>query len=83
LNPLASDRGSTYYLLFIICECPRYLTKDIYELMQKNPQTINIRVEKVNLNPTPIQLRLLCHLTAEWPSDFQPFSGEEYQPLSF
>lgn len=63
--------------------CPRYLTKDIYKLMQKSYQPIHVCVARVNLNPTPIQLRLLCNLTAEWPSDFQPFSDEEYQPLSF
>ncbi len=62
--------------------CPRYLARDIYHLMQENAQKIHVRVARVNLNPTLIQLRLLCHLTAECPPEFRPFSNDDYQPLS-
>jgi hypothetical protein len=61
--------------------CPRYLAADIYELLKQNPQSVDVRVERVNLAPTPIQFRLLCNLTAQWHDNFQPFSNQDYQPI--
>ncbi|WP_414528095.1 hypothetical protein [Nodularia chucula] len=40
-----------------------------------------VHVERVNPAPTPLQLRLLCNVTAKWPEDFHPFSSQEYQPI--
>jgi HIRAN domain len=65
----------------LIGYCPRYLAPDIHELLKQDPKLVNVHVERVNLVPTPIQLRLLCNMTAEWPSTFRPFSSDEYQPL--
>lgn len=65
----------------VVGYCPRYLVDDIFELLCRAPQKLNVLVERVNLPPTPLQLRLLCNLTAEWSADFQPFSGSAYQPL--
>jgi HIRAN domain len=65
----------------LIGYCPRYLAQDIHELLKQDPKLIIVHVERVNLAPAPIQLRLLCSITAQWPSDFQPFSNDEYQPL--
>ncbi|MGB3650341.1 MAG: HIRAN domain-containing protein [Rivularia sp. (in: cyanobacteria)] len=61
--------------------CPRYLNKDFFNLLKDNPNHIKVRVERVNPAPTPLQLRLLCNLTAEWQPGFNPFSGNEYQPI--
>lgn len=61
--------------------CPRYLTKDIINLLEINPQSVQVVVEKINLPPAPIQLRLLCSLTAPWYDNFNPFSNEIYQPI--
>ncbi|MBR8828887.1 MAG: HIRAN domain-containing protein [Gomphosphaeria aponina SAG 52.96 = DSM 107014] len=61
--------------------CPRYLVDDLHQLIEKNPQKLNLQVERVNPAPTPIQFRLLCNLTAQWDADFQPFSTTDYQPL--
>lgn len=61
--------------------CPRYLTHDVLNLLQQDPQKLMAAVERVNPHPTPVQFRLLCNLTAEWSKDFQPFSGELYEPL--
>jgi HIRAN domain len=61
--------------------CPRYLALDIHELLKQDPKLVNVHVERVNPTPAPIQLRLLCNMTAEWPTNFRPFSSDEYQPL--
>lgn len=60
---------------------PRYLTKDIIKLLEINPQSVKVHIEKINLAPVPIQLRLLCNLTVPWPKNFAPFSDEDYQPI--
>jgi hypothetical protein len=65
----------------LIGYCPRYLAQDIHELLMRNPKLVNVHVERVNAAPAPVQLRLLCSITAEWPNDFRPFSNDEYQPL--
>jgi hypothetical protein len=65
----------------LIGYCPRYLAQDIHELLKRDSRLVNVHVERVNSVPAPIQLRLLCSITAEWPSDFRPFSSDEYQPL--
>lgn len=62
--------------------CPRYLTKDIINLLEINPQSVQVFVEKINLSPAPIQLRLLCSLTAPWYDHFSPFRDEIYQPIT-
>ena len=58
---------------------PRYLTKDIIKLLDRDSQAVKVYVQKVNPAPAPIQLRLLCNLTAPWYEDFAPFSDEDYQ----
>jgi HIRAN domain len=60
---------------------PRYLAPDVHRLLNNNRQEVKVLVEQVNHAPIPIQFRLLCHLIAPWPDDFQPFSTAEYQPL--
>jgi hypothetical protein len=66
----------------LIGYCPRYLAPDVQKLLNQNPGLVHVHVERVNPAPTPIQLRLLCNMTAEWPSSFRPFSSDEYQPLA-
>ncbi|MBW4623286.1 MAG: hypothetical protein KME17_28500 [Cyanosarcina radialis HA8281-LM2] len=61
--------------------CPRYLAADICEVLKQNPESVCVKVERVNPAPTPIQFRLLCNMTARWNSDFSPFSSEDYQPI--
>jgi hypothetical protein len=65
----------------IVGYCPRYLRSEIFELLRKDPALVDLRVERVNLPPTPFQFRLLCRITADCKDDFRPFSGAEYQPL--
>ena len=65
----------------VIGYCPRYLSKGLLELLKNNPNSINVVVERVN-DKAPLQLRLLCSLSAEAPKDFDLCSGKFYQPIS-
>jgi hypothetical protein len=69
--------------------CPRYLSKDMFTMLQEHPQQVKVTIDRVNLSPAPMQFRLLCNLTAECDSlsktlhkiNFKPFAGDDYQPL--
>jgi hypothetical protein len=61
--------------------CPRFLAADVRHLLQEVPETVEVTVERVN-SAAPLQLRLLCRLTADWPESFQPCSGVLYEPLA-
>ena len=64
----------------IVGYCPRYISCDFLEILENNPDAVRVEVKRVNAD-APIQLRLLCTLTADWPDNFRPCSGEEYQEL--
>lgn len=62
--------------------CPRYLAGDFLLLLRESgTENTKVIVEKVN-QEAPIQLRLLCTLTADWPENFRPCSGELYEALA-
>ncbi|MBD2566404.1 HIRAN domain-containing protein [Anabaena lutea] len=65
----------------IVGYCPRYIVDDVFKLNNKNSELLKVYVERINPVPAPLQLRLLCSLTAEWRDDFRPFSSQEYQPI--
>lgn len=60
--------------------CPRYLNQDFHTLLGRSTE-VKLTVEKVNPSPAPVQLRLLCSLSADWPSGFEPFADEAYRPV--
>ena len=61
---------------------PRYFVEDFHHLLKvKNGESVKVVIDRVNQD-APIQLRLLCKISADWPDDFQPCSGELYQPLT-
>jgi hypothetical protein len=64
----------------IVGYCPRYISRDFLEILKNNPDTVKVCVKRVNTD-APIQLRLLCTLTADWPENFKPCSSEYYQEL--
>jgi hypothetical protein len=64
----------------IVGYCPRYISRDFLEILKNNPDTVMVCVKRVN-SDAPIQLRLLCTLTAKWPENFKPCSSEHYQEL--
>ncbi len=60
---------------------PRYLARDARTLArQVGVDAIDLRVMRNNLG-APLQMRLLCSLTAPWPPEFDPCSGIEFQPI--
>ncbi|MGH8008284.1 MAG: HIRAN domain-containing protein [Candidatus Binatia bacterium] len=66
----------------IVGYCPRYLASDFLVLLkQAGPAKTQVVVERVNRD-APIQLRLLCRLTADWPANFSPCAGEWYASLA-
>lgn len=62
----------------IVGYCPRYISSDFLEILENNPDAVEVRAKRVNTD-APIQLRLLCTLTADWPENFKPCSSEYYQ----
>ncbi|MGH7833049.1 MAG: HIRAN domain-containing protein [Candidatus Binatia bacterium] len=64
----------------IVGYCPRYIASDFLEILGNDPDTVEVRVKRVNAD-APIQLRLLCTLTADWPENFKPCSTEYYEEL--
>ena len=66
----------------IVGYCPRYLKNEVFELLERDPSSVILKVERVNLPPTPLQFRLLCQITALCKDDFRSFSNPEYQPLN-
>lgn len=66
----------------VVGYCPRFCNEDFhYILNSDSASTLNIKVEKVNLD-APIQMRLLCKLTSKWPKGFSPCSGDEYTSIA-
>ena len=60
---------------------PRYLAADIATLQQRcGVDDVAVTVQRVNRD-APQQMRLLCQLTACWPSEFRPCGGDSFQPL--
>ncbi|NES71164.1 MAG: DNA-binding protein [Okeania sp. SIO2D1] len=71
-------RTEDFYLLGF---CPRYLLNDVFPLLKKYLDAVKVTLERVNLPPAPLQMRLLCHLIVKH-DDFQPFSSEMYESLA-
>jgi len=65
----------------IVGYCPRYISRDFLEVLANNPDAVQVRVKRVNTE-APIQLRLLCTLTAKWPEKFKPCSSEDFTELA-
>lgn len=60
---------------------PRYLARDARALVGRvGADAIDLHVARVNLG-APLQMRVLCCLTAPWPRDFAPCAGAEFQPI--
>ncbi|MGL5060376.1 MAG: HIRAN domain-containing protein, partial [Microcoleus sp.] len=47
---------------YLVGYCPRYLLAEFFELLRQNAN-IEVRVERVNKPPTPLQFRLLCKMS--------------------
>jgi len=65
----------------IVGYSPRYISRDFLEILENDPDAVQVRVKRVNTD-APIQLRLLCTLTADWPENFKPCSSEYYKEIA-
>ena len=70
--------GDRYFVGYL----PRYIVEDVHTILKECKNTPEVHVERINLAPAPLQLRLLCNLTACWPDEFRPFASKLYQPIS-
>lgn len=60
---------------------PRYFADDFRQLLfSSRRKSVKVLVEQVNQD-APVQLRLLCSISADWPESFNPCSGELFEPL--
>jgi hypothetical protein len=87
LDPEPSNKFDAYALRLLsndtcVGYCPKYINKDLHRLLKDVPESLRVEVERVNPLDAPVQFRLLCKLTSDWPDNFSPFSDEEYQGLS-
>jgi len=61
--------------------CPRFFKDDFNLLLEKcDDAAVKIKVEKVNID-APMQMRVLCKLTACWPDHFRPCETDLYDPI--
>ncbi|MCY3831068.1 MAG: hypothetical protein OXF89_18230 [Rhodospirillaceae bacterium] len=62
--------------------CPRYLAEDFLKLLESSTDAKDVEISIVRVNrDAPPQMQLLCKVQAPWPHGFEPFSGEEFQPI--
>lgn len=59
---------------------PRYLAPDLAQA--EAPGVLEARVVRVNPPPVPSEQRALVELRGRWPENYEPMSGEDYQPLA-
>jgi len=83
LNPFDGDAVGlrTNDPVWLIGYVPRFFAKDTRMCIQATePSQVRLQVMRLNLD-APLQLRLLCRLTAPWPKGFEACSGPEFEPL--
>jgi hypothetical protein len=60
---------------------PRYLAKDIWNLLSGcDTDFMHVVVERVN-EDAPLQQRLLCRMNSCWPAGFRPCSDDSFLPI--
>ena len=83
LNPFDADAVAlrTDDPACLVGYVPRFFAKDVHTCVEAaEPDQVHLRVMQVNRD-APLQLRLLCRLTAPWPEGFEPCSGLEFEPV--
>ena len=63
----------------IIGYCPSYFLDDMNEIRRN--KEIELFVERVNEETTPLQFRLLCRLIVPQMQNFRPFTSHSYEPI--
>ncbi len=60
---------------------PRYLARDARTLIEHaGIEAIDLQVARINPS-APLQMRMLCRLSAPWPAGFAPCTAPEFQPI--
>ncbi len=65
----------------LVGHVPGYLLMGMYELRDKCAD-ICLSVAQVNLEPAPLDQRLLCEMETCWPPDYRPFVDDRFQPIA-
>lgn len=62
--------------------CPRYYSAEFSRLLDSiGADKVSVTVEQVNPD-APMQLRLLCKLSAPWPANFSACAPDQFQPTA-
>lgn len=61
---------------------PRYLVDDLVHAMALSPGHYRAQVVRLNPAPAPSKQRLLIELEGRWPGDYEPMSGNDFEPLA-
>jgi len=61
---------------------PRYLVGDLVKAIADSPSDISANLVQVNPAPAPSKQRYLICLKGHWPENYEPMSGEEFQPFT-
>ena len=64
----------------IVGYCPSYLLNDMNDIVQKEAE-IEVCVERVNDEKSPLQFRFLCRLIIPQKANYSPFSNQNYKPI--
>lgn len=65
----------------IVGYCPSFFVKDFDALIRSNgANNVNVSVMRVNIE-SPVQFRLLCELSTDWPNKFTPFQDEPFNTM--
>lgn len=59
---------------------PRYYSQEFSSLLQADPKSVVVTIEKVNISAPP-PFRVLCKLSAPWPESFTACQAASYQLL--
>ena len=70
-------KGDRYFVGY----CPRYLLKDVHKALEHDANSVRVVVAQINHPPAPLQLRLRCRMTVQWPTDYYPFASNSFEPL--
>ena len=60
---------------------PRYLVNDLVKAIAESPGRVSAKLLQTNPAPAPARQRYLICLQGHWPENYEPMSGEEYQPF--
>lgn len=61
---------------------PRYLVHDLVHAMAHSPDVLKCQVVRYNPMPAPAKQRVLIELCGQWPSDFSPMEGSDFELLA-